>query len=300
MDSLDLKILSRLLDNCREPDRQIGNKIGISGNAVRARVKRMIKDKVIEYFALKIEPPVLGYNVLYVVTTGQDINKILKQVELVGEPFFVVPCVGGVTVCAIVVKEDVQQKIEIVKNLMRDVRILSIFEAENPGIRSDLTKTDLEIINHLMKDPQLKIEDLSRLSKLSTKTIGRSLKKLQDDEAIQFTLVYDPTKFGQYIPFAVLVWVKGNLNETLSQLKKNFADMFLQKPFIAKNQIVLFFHSNNIFELDNITQRIRGVKGVATADLFIPRHIAFPQKWVSKTISSARASNKLHLVYHNK
>lgn len=299
LDNTDLRILSVLLDNCRESDRQIGSKIGISGNAVKSRIARMIENRTIENFALKIEPTVLGYSVLYVVTTGQDVAKILKQVGLIGEPFFVVPCVGGITVCAIVVKDDVEHKIELTKNLMRDVRILNIFEAENPGIRSDLTKTDLEIIQYLMKDPQLRIEDLSKLTKLSTKTITRSLKKLQGDEAIQFTLVYDPAKFGQYIPFAVLVWVKDDLTSTLNQLKKSFSDAFLQKPFIAKNQIVLFFYSNNIFDLDNITQKVRSVNGVATADLFIPRQIILPQKWINNAIKTAKASNRLHLTYQS-
>lgn len=297
MDKLDLKILSALLDNCRESDRQIGNKIGISGASVKSRIEKMLKNKTIENFALKIEPPVLGYNVLYIVITGQDIDEILKQVELIGEPFFVVPCVGGITVCAIVVKENVLQKIELAKNLMREVRILSIFEAENPGIRSDLTKTDLEIINHLLKNPRTRIDELSKKTNFSTKTIARSLKKLQNDEAIQFTLIYDPVKFGQYIPFAVLVWVQGNMQETLNQLKKEFSSSFLQKPFLAKNQIVLFLHSDNIFELDNITQQIRQVKGIASADLFIPKKIAFPQRWVANAIKAARASTKLHLIY---
>ncbi len=297
LDKLDLKILSALLDNCRESDRQIGSRIGITGSSVKSRIEKMLENKTIEDFALKIEPPVLGYNVLYIVTTGQDINEILEQVELIGEPFFVVPCVGGITVCAIVVKENVTQKIDLAKNLMRDIRILSIFEAENPGIRSDLTKTDLEIINHLLKNPRSRIGELAKKTKLSTKTIARSLKKLQNDEAIQFTLIYDPSKFEQYIPFAVLVWVDGNLNETLRQLKKEFSQSFLQKPFLAKNQIVLFLYSNNIFELDNITQQIRKVKGVASADLFIPKKIALPQKWVTNTIKAAKASTKLHLVY---
>lgn len=297
MDRLDLQILSALLDNCRESDRQIGSKIGISGAAVKSRIEKLIKNKTIENFALKIEPPVLGHNVLYIVTTGQDIDRILKQVELIGEPFFVVPCVGGITVCAIVVKENVTQKIELAKNLMRDVRIISIFEAENPGIRSDLTKTDIEIINQLLKNPRAKIDDMSKKTKLSTKTIARSLKKLQNDEAIQFTLIYDPSKFGQYIPFAVLVWVDGNLNETLKLLKKEFSTSFLQKPFIAKNQIVLFLYSNNIFELDNITQQVRKIRGVASADLFIPKKITFPQKWVIDAIKASKASTKLHLMY---
>lgn len=297
LDSLDVKILSSLLDNCRESDRQIGSRLGISGSAVKSRIGRLMRNGVIKNFSLKIEPPVLGHSVLYVVTTGQDTKEILRQVELVGMPFFIVPCVGGITVSAIAVKDDVRQKIEIVKNLMRDARILSIFEAENPGIRSDLTKTDLEIISRLMEEPRLKIEELAKTTGLSTKTVGRSLKKLQDDEAIQFTLVYDPTKFGQYIPFAVLVWVEGDLADVLNRLKKAFSGVFLQKPFVAKNQIVLFFYSNNIFELDNITQKVRGVVGAKSADLFIPRQVVLPQKWAMDAIKVSMSSERLHLTY---
>jgi hypothetical protein len=71
----------------------------------------------------------------------------------------------------------------------------------------------------------------------------------------------------------------------------------LSKPFLAKNQIVLFLFSNNIFELDSITQKIRTVKGVNSADLFIPKKITFPQKWITNAISEARAKGKLHLAY---
>ena len=77
LDKNDMKILSRLLNNCRESDRQIGKQIGISGGAVKSRIEKMIKNGIIEYFALKIEPPVLGYGVLYIVVTGQDLDTIL-------------------------------------------------------------------------------------------------------------------------------------------------------------------------------------------------------------------------------
>src|SRR5215831_16461434 len=159
MDKLDIQILSHLLNNCRMPDRQIGKEIGISGGSVKLRIEKMIKNKIIEEFALKIEPPVLGYSVLYFVVIGKELDYILKQIRLVGEQFFVVPCVGGITVCSIVVKEEAAQKMELAKNLLHDVRVLSVFEAKNPAIRSDLTKTDIEIIDILITDPRLKIEE---------------------------------------------------------------------------------------------------------------------------------------------
>ena len=44
-----MQILSRLLNNCRESDRQIGKNIGISGGAIKSRIRKMLKNKIIEY-----------------------------------------------------------------------------------------------------------------------------------------------------------------------------------------------------------------------------------------------------------
>ena len=158
------------------------------------------------------------------------------------------------------------------------------------GAVDDLTN-DIEKLKKLI--------DSIKQSKVAfdTKPLEDTLKKLQNDEAIQFTLIYDPVKFDKYIPFAVLAWIDGNLDETLNRLEKEFSGVFLQKPFIAKNQIVLFLYSNNIFDLDNIAQQVRKVKGVSVADLFIPKKITFPQEWVKEAIKMAKTSEKLHLMY---
>lgn len=296
MDNLDIKILSRLLNNCRESDRQIGKELGISGGAIRARIKKMQDRKIIEKFTIKVEPPVLGFGVLYIVS-GQNIKEILEQISLVGEPFFVVPCVGGITVCSIVVKENLQQKIILANKLMKDVRILSIFEAENPGFNSNLTKTDLEILEILIKEPRQKIENISKDTGLSTKTVTRCIDKLQENDGIQFTVIYDPTKIEDFIPHAILAWIEGDLRETLEKMNDEFNESYMQIPFIAKNQIVLFMYSHDIFEMDELTQRVRNMDNVRSTDLFIPKKISFPLKWLEQAIKDAKKSSTLHLSY---
>lgn len=296
MDKLDIQILSHLLNNCRKPDRQIGSEIGISGVAVKSRIQKMIQNKIIEEFALKIEPPVLGYSVLYFVVVGKEMDHILDQIRLIGEPFYVVPCVGGITVCSIVVKEDPAKKMELAQNLLRDVRVLSIFEAKNPEIRSDLTKTDIAIIDILLKDPRLKIEEIAKKSSFSTKTIARSLEKLQNDEAIQFTLIYNPKNMGEFIPFAVLVGVKGDIKKTLAKLDKVFLESFLQKPFVHMNQIVLFMYTNNVYKMDDLAQKVHEIDDIQSVDLFMPKSITFPQKWARDAIVQAKKSKRLHLM----
>lgn len=180
---------------------------------------------------------------------------------------------------------------------MKDVKVLSIFQAENVGVPTNMTRTDLEILEKLIKDPQAKIEDLAKSTKLSSKTVTRALEKFQKDDAILFTLVYDPVKLSGYIPYAIIVGVKENLEELLAKLEKKFSKSFLQKPFLAKNQIVLFMYSDDIFKLDQLTQKVRDTDGVVSADLFIPKKITFPIKWVTNAMNVAKSSKKLHLVY---
>jgi len=297
LDNLDIKILSRLLNNCRESDRQIGKELGISGGAIRARIKKMQESKIIEKFTIKVEPPILGLGVLYIVVSGQNIKDILEQIKLVGEPFFVVPCVGGITVCSIVIKENLQQKIELANKLMKDVRVLSIFEAESPGYSSNLTKTDLEILEYLIKEPRQKIEKIAEEMSISTKTVTRCIDKLQKNNGIQFTLIYNPRKIEGFISHAILAWIDGNLKETLDKMNNELSESFMQIPFIAKNQIVLFMYSRDIFEMDELTKIVRNMNGVKSADLFIPKEISFPMKWLEQAINIAKKSRTLHISY---
>ena len=297
MDNLDMKILNRLLNNCRESSRQIGIELGISGGAVKKRIQKMEEKKVIEKFFIKVEPPVLGNGVLYFVVSGENIDEILEQISLVGEPYFVAPCIGGITVCSIVIKDNPEEKIELANKLMKDVRVLSIFEAESPGYDSDFTKTDFEILEELIKDPRQKIEKIASNTSMSTKTITRCIEKLQKNDGIQFTLVYDPKKIDEFIPHAILAWIEGDLKETLNEMNKIFSESYLQIPFIAKNQIVLLMYSENIFKMDELTQKVRTIKNVKSADLFIPKKISFYVKWLEKAISDSKKSPKLHLAY---
>jgi len=296
IDNLDMKILSNLLNNCRESDRQIGQKIGLSGVAVRSRIEKMLKSKLIEKFTLKIEPHLLGYNVIYLVTTGQDVNEIVKQVKLVGEPFFVVPCVGGYSACGIVVKDEVEQKIAIIKNLLKQVRILNIFEAEDAGIESNLTKTDLDVIEQLLKNPREQIDVVAKNAKISSKTVTRSIEKLQENPAFQFTLTYDPGKIKPYISHAILCVINGDVETLLKALRKQFEDHFMQIPFIAKNQIALFLYSEDIFEMDEMVQKANSVENVIAVENFMPKKISLPQDWIRNGIRENRKSERLHLL----
>ena len=83
---------------------------------------------------------------------------------------------------------------------------------------------------------------------MSTKTITRCIEKLKKMREFNLHTVYDPKKIEDYIPHAILTWIEGDLKETLENMNEIFSESYLQIPFIAKNQIVLFMYSDNIFK----------------------------------------------------
>lgn len=291
MDSLDMRILGRVLNNCRESNRQMGRALGVSGGAVGARISRMVESGAIERFSLQVEPPVLGRGAFYIVVAGRDYDEIAGQVRLVGEPFLIVPCVGGVTVCGIVAADDeVRRGIELARSLMRDVRVLSMFEAGDApggGGGGGMTGTDLAVMGGLAGDPRRGAGELAGELGLSARTVARSIKRLQGNGAVRFSAVYDPTRIAGYIPHVVLAWADGGAGRLLGRLNARFGASYLQTPFVAKSHIVLFMYSRDIFELDNLTEAVRGTEGVESTDLFIPKRITFPDGWMREIVGSA-------------
>ena len=294
VDNLDMKILSRLLNNCRESNRQIGKELDVSGSAVQARIKKMIENGVIEKFFIKIEPQIFECSVLYIVVPDGN-KEVAKQIEFIGEPNAVVPCIGGVTVYSIMIKEKAQKKIELVNELIKDVKVLTVFEAEDPGFTVNLTKTDLDILDELNKNPRQKNETIAKNINMSTKTVTRCIEKFQQNNGIQFTLVFNPTKMNNFIPYAILTWVESKLKETLKDLNDTFEEVYLQIPFITKNQIMLIMYTDSVFKMDEITQKVRIRENIRSADLFIPKKILYDNKWLEKAIASFKKSPKLHL-----
>ncbi len=290
-----MKILGILTINCRTPDRQIGKKVGLSGVSVKSRIDKMERAGIIQNFTMKVEPPSLGYGVIYLIVPGSNEAGIVKKLKLVGEPFFVVPCLGDITACGIVVENEVEQKTELAKNLISNARIVLTLDPEESEFRADLTKTDFKILDQLLKNPREKIDSMAKSTKLSTKTITRTIEKFEKNPAIQFTIIYDPRKLEKFVAFAVLAMVQSNMKKIKKEIVTGFGDYFWQVPFTAKELLVLFMYSDNIYNADTMRHKIKEMDGIVFTEVFFPKKITMPTTWISNSIKSAARSEKLHI-----
>jgi len=290
-----MKILAILTIDCRTPDRQIGKKVGLSGVSVKSRITKMVKSGVIQNFTMKVEPSSLGYGVIYLIVPSDDEVGIVKKLKLIGEPFFVVSCIGDMTACAIIVEKDMEQKTELVKNLISNARIVLTVDAKDSEFRADLTKTDFKILEKLLKNPKEKIDAIAKSTKLSTKTVTRTIEKFEVNPAIQFTIIYDPKKLEKFIAFALLVMVQSNIKKIKKEIETSFGDHFWQVPVTAKELLVLFMYSDNIYNADTMRHKIKEIGGVVFTEVFFPKKITMPTSWISNSVKNAARSERLHV-----
>jgi len=290
-----MKILGILTIDCRTPDRQIGKKVGLSGVSVKSRITKMERAGVIQNFTMKVEPPALGYGIIYLTVPSDDEVDIVKKLKLIGELFFVVPCLGDVMACGIVVEKDIEQKIELVKNLISNARIVLTLDAKESEFRADLTKTDFKILEQLLKNPREKIDAIAKSTMLSTKTVTRTIEKFEANPAIQFTIIYDPRKLGKFIAFALLAMVQNDTGKVLKEIESGFGNYFWQVPFTAKEMLVLFMYSDNIYNADIMHHKIKHIDGIVFTEVFFPKKITMPTNWIINSIKNASRSERLHV-----
>src|ERR671911_2224780 len=85
LDKNDLTILPTLARNCRTSYSSIGSQIGLTSKSVKARVKNMIRSRVIEKFVVRVNPAAFGYRTALVLVranngiTKDDVIQRVKQ-----------------------------------------------------------------------------------------------------------------------------------------------------------------------------------------------------------------------------
>ena len=135
---------------------------------------------------------------------------------------------------------------------------------------------------------------MAKSTKLSTKTITRTIEKFEKNPAIQFTIIYDPRKLEKFVAFAVLAMVQNDVKKIKKEIEDAFGDHFWQVPFTAKELLVLFMYSDNIYNADVMRHRIKEFDDVVFTRVFFPKKITMPTNLISNSIKNAALSQKLH------
>lgn len=108
LDKTDLTILSTLARNSRSSYNSIGSEIDLTSKSVKARVKKMIQQRVIEKFVVRINPASFGFKVAIVlvrISNGINKDEVIKRIKQFDDIAYYVHHMGRTCVADLIIKK---------------------------------------------------------------------------------------------------------------------------------------------------------------------------------------------------
>lgn len=277
-----------LLVNGRASYQSIGSELGLSSNAVKSRVMKMIDDGVIARFIAKIKLEAFGYDLIYALIShgNEQEQTILDKIKLVGDTFMVINCVGNITVLGIAVKGELEQKMELVKKLVEPAIVINIFPVRATPVKK-LIHTDLMLIKHLVKYPRASANDIAKALKISARTVKRRLDFLSKMDIVNFSLLYNPAAMRGFIQFSLLLDInEKKYKDVVNKIYRQLGDHFLlpPPPLYQKSMIVVILYTDNMHSMDEMFKVVMKIDGVKNVELSIPTKLDFKLDWFIKSV----------------
>jgi DNA-binding Lrp family transcriptional regulator len=280
MDPMDKKLLWELHENCRVSYQNLSNILGISANAVKKRVAKLIDTGVIYNFSAMLSLDYLNSEVLYglVYTDGYEnedefIQKLgsNSMVHVVGSIAsggggaynFFAQYIGsqGLSELGRFARTlDHVTRTELFPLLIpkdhRGVQAIPIRGKEGGGAFS---KTELKVLRWLVENPRMAISEIASRTGLTARRVGRTIQQLMD-KGVLFSVRWNLSA-GGYDQIMVRTFVdekKLAVTEVAEWVRERFPVQFWL-PYVSADEPIVFlsFVVKNMQDAHEIAQTLK-------------------------------------------
>jgi Lrp/AsnC family transcriptional regulator, regulator for asnA, asnC and gidA len=150
LDNIDLQIIRLLARDSRTPYSNIACAVGITSNAAKERINKMVSNGAIRSFVIRINPVIFGYEKECILIL-RHIDKRIKEQDifnrrgLLGDVFVYAKQLEGAAIFALSVRNTAQDKIGILTDLLKPAPLESIL-ASYTLVTMRIHSSDLEIM----------------------------------------------------------------------------------------------------------------------------------------------------------
>jgi DNA-binding Lrp family transcriptional regulator len=268
MDSVDRRIVWQLDANCRTTYEAMARAIGLTANAVKKRVDKMVESGVISQFSVILSSAMIDADVLLALvhTDGSEVvdeiidqmgsNPMILQVTIVASGF------GGLYLIFAQYAGTAQlaalgtflRGLESVK----DVNLHTLIFPR--GNKMELKKAHIKVLSSLVVDARMSIRSIAQETGMTAKRVRRVIGELVDSGAFFFTLRWNISA-GENPAFYLKVnldLTQTSAEEVSAWLKEQYPSEFWY-PFISAIEPVIFaaFVVDDLRAVQRISTQVR-------------------------------------------
>ena len=308
IDKTDLHIMIILSADSRSPYRTIASTVGISTNAVKVRVKKLLDKGIIHRFIAVVNPAVFGYEkqCLLVLRNSNNIiveqkqkqeeareEYIFNQLSLFGDIWFYAQQMGGAAIFLILLRPGDEDKSELMNNLLKPAIIeYKLVTMKPPSMHVSIS--DLKIMKCLLSNARMEIAEIAKEASISPKTAGKRIEKMQQHHILTFSIIRDMSSMNLagLTEFLLVVEInKSAYREITERIYQEMQEYLISIPpniysdSTTATVIIALFICSNIPTVNLITKRIRSYDGVYDVECFITTNVSYHQEWIEKQIN---------------
>jgi DNA-binding Lrp family transcriptional regulator len=291
----------------------IASTVGISTNAAKVRINKMISNGVIQSFRVLVNPIIFGYEkecYLRVKNIDKTIKEedLFKKISLLEDIFIYIKQLEGAAVLFVVfIRPGAENKIGILGDLLKPAEVESIFGTYKP-INTKIHNSDLEIMKCLLSDARMRVEDIAKETSLSPKTVARRLEKMTENNILQFTFSTDSSsrQLTGFIDLHVLIDVDAPYHENVVERIYNEMQEYILHPpddlvqypinysiSCPKELVIASFCCANISTVNLILRRLESYDGVNKVEpITITSETRVYQDWLKNGIDKRIAASQ--------
>lgn len=294
MDAINRKLLWELHDNCRASYQTLSKVLGISANAVKKRVAKLLESGVIYSYTITLSLDILNSEVLYglIYTDGEEraqdfINQIgaNPMVHVVGS---IASLSGGAYIISAqyIGSQGLAELARFFRTLnhVLDVELfpllipkdhtdLQAVPIQSTRTEGEFTKTELKVLQCLIEDVRMSISDIATRTGLTARRVGRTIQQLMN-RGVMFSVRWNLSAGGLDV---IIIRIKvdelqKSIMDVAEWLRSKFPDSFWL-PYISAKEPLVFaiFVVQNMQVAEQIARTIKNapfVKSIAVSVQF--------------------------------
>jgi DNA-binding Lrp family transcriptional regulator len=275
MDFIDRGIMWELHENCRVSYQTLAKKFGLTANAVRGRINKMIETGIIDSFVVTLSVEMIDSDMMFALVHTDGLEDSEEFIRRLGQsPMVIVASLvacpeGGVyQIFAQYIKSEGLSELGSFIRSNQEVTRVEIFPILYPrGGKTKLTKADLRVLKVLVEDARMPTMEIAKKTGFTSRRVRRILNHFQETDSI-WTAVRWNLNASDYIQFIMRITYDEKAiksDELVAWLKESFPRKYWDVYFVSTSpEVLVEFVVDSLRDVEQILQNMKKTKFIKT------------------------------------
>ncbi len=256
MDSVDIGILRALGQNCRASYQEMGQNLGMTANAVKKRVNRLIDSGTIHSFVVYLSPAMADieeYLAIIKIEGMKNEERVLNTI--VEDPHVISTGSLSDGTCIVYAEYEGFESEREFENFLKAIKGITEVEIHrlisNPGSKVDFKPLEFRVLNWLFQDPRMPATEVAAITGLTPRRVRRIITRLVESGGLQFGTRLNLNTGPGVTYYAQIIWDDSQATHTEIEywLDKKFPGKYFDSAISATSPMML-----SLFVVDQLRQ----------------------------------------------